>query len=167
MVCKKENKMEIWDILDEDGVKTGKTMVRGEKITPGDYYLAVHIWIRNSRGEYLIQKRAEDKTLWPGMWAATGGAAVSGETSMQSALREVEEELGIKPVEHNMVFISRIKKTNWFTDLWVLEQEMQLENIVMQKEEVCDVRWVTKQEIYSMVTDKEFVAYDYLESFLK
>lgn len=158
--------MEIWDILDENGERTGRTMLRSEKIKPGDYYLAVHIWIINSKGEYLIQKRAEDKSLWPGMWAATGGAAVSGESSLEAALREVEEELGFRPNPNNLNFLERIKRKDWFTDLWILRQDIGIESIIMQLEEVCDVLWATKEEILQMVQEKRFVNYSYLIEFL-
>jgi isopentenyldiphosphate isomerase len=159
--------MEIWDILDEHGDKTGRTITRGEALRPGEYYLAVHIWIRNSAGEYLIQKRADDKPLWPGMWAATGGAAISGEGSLQSALREAEEELGVRPDSGRMEFITRIKRTEWFTDIWLLRQDIRIEDIVMQKEEVSAVQWATKEQILSMVERKDFVEYEYLQEILE
>ena len=53
--------MELWDILDEKGNKTGRTMVRGNRIKRGDYHLVVHIWAKNEKGEYLIQKRAKTR----------------------------------------------------------------------------------------------------------
>lgn len=157
--------MEIWDVLDEHGNHTGRTMVRGEKMNPGEYYLAVHIWIKNSEGQYLIQKRSEEKTLWPGVWAVTGGAVVSGETSLQAAMREVEEELGVRPQGNSMCFLTRIKRKDWFTDLWLLQQDIEIADITMQPGEVDDVRWSTADAINDMVKRKEFVAYNYLDAF--
>jgi 8-oxo-dGTP pyrophosphatase MutT (NUDIX family) len=158
--------MEIWDILDERGEKTGRTIMRGEPMGPGEYYLAVHIWIRNPKGEYLIQKRSEEKPLWPGMWAATGGAAVSGETSLEAALREVKEELGFEPDAGRMSFFGRVKRKDWFTDIWLLEQDIDLKDITMQREEVAAVMWAAKVRIIKMVREKEFVEFSYLASFL-
>ena len=37
--------MEIWDILDENGNKIGKTMQRGESLPEGFYHLGVDVWI--------------------------------------------------------------------------------------------------------------------------
>lgn len=155
--------MEIWDILDENGEKTNRTIARGETLKPGDYYLAVHIWIRNGSGEYLIQKRADDKPLWPGMWAATGGAVISGESSLEAVLREIEEELGIRPDAGEMIFVERLKRKDWFTDLWLLEKDVALEDITMQAEEVSAVKWATMDEIRQMIETKTFVHYDYLD----
>lgn len=158
--------MEIWDILDENGEKTGRTMVRGGNPKHGEYYLAVHIWIRNGRGEYLIQKRSDTKPLWPGMWAATGGAAISGEDSLDAALREVEEELGIKADQGNMRLIKRLKRKGTFADVWLLESDIPLEKIIMQQEEVSDVRWVSMEELKAMIRRKEFLNYSYVRAIL-
>ena len=59
------DKMEIWDILDENGNKTGRTIIRGEKLEVDEYHLVVHIWIINSNGEILIQKRPEHLEFAP------------------------------------------------------------------------------------------------------
>ena len=53
--------MEIWDILDENGNKTGKTMKRGEPIPEGFYHLGADVWIINSENKILIQKRSAKK----------------------------------------------------------------------------------------------------------
>lgn len=158
--------MEIWDILDETGRPTGRTIGRGDRLAPGEYYLAVHIWIVNHKGEYLIQKRDLEKPLWPGMWAATGGAAIAGETSLEAAMREVEEELGIRPDPESIVLLARIKREDFFTDIWSLRQEIDLQDIVMQPGEVCGVRWASVEEIEQLVLAGEFVNYRYLSSFL-
>ena len=48
--------MEIWDIMNEDGVITGKTAVRGRTVLGrGEYHLVVHIWVISSDGNFLIQ----------------------------------------------------------------------------------------------------------------
>jgi isopentenyldiphosphate isomerase len=161
-----EGTMELWDILDDSGRPTGRTVARGDRLKPGEYYLAVHIWFMNGKGEYLIQKRDKDKPLWPGMWAATGGAAIAGETSREAALREVEEELGIRPDPEQMVLLARIKRENFFTDIWSLRQEIDLCDIVMQQGEVCAVRWASRDEIEQLLLVGEFVNYRYLKSFL-
>ncbi len=45
--------MELWDIYDIDRNKTDKIMERGAKFNEGDYHLAVHICIFNSKGEMI------------------------------------------------------------------------------------------------------------------
>ena len=90
---------EIWDLYDGCGEKTGRTMVRGEAIPTGFYHIGVHIWPMNGRGELLIQRRSMSVQWKPGIWAATGGSAVSGEEPLAAARRELREELGYAPFQ--------------------------------------------------------------------
>ena len=49
--------MEIWDILDENGNKTGKTIDKADPMSraPGVYHQGVDVWIINSENKILIQ----------------------------------------------------------------------------------------------------------------
>ena len=51
--------MELWDIYDRNRNKTGKIIKRGERMLEGEFHLIVHIWIKNSNNEFLIQQRSE------------------------------------------------------------------------------------------------------------
>lgn len=56
--------MEILDIYDNDGKITGKTIVRGDKsvVLNNNEHIAVSvIYIRNSNGDYLMQKTSNEK----------------------------------------------------------------------------------------------------------
>ena len=78
---------EYWDILDADGEKTGKRVKRERfgTLGVGQYHLVAHVWITNSSGEFLIQKRSRNKQPMPGEWAATSGSVKSGEDSRTAA----------------------------------------------------------------------------------
>ena len=54
--------MELWDVYDENRKPLGYTVKR-EKFDSlnNEYHIVVHIWIKNSKGEYLIQKRSSNK----------------------------------------------------------------------------------------------------------
>ena len=88
--------METWELLDENGNPTGNIIVRGEPLLPGQYHLVEHIWIVDSKGRILIQRRADHLRLMAGLWAATGGSAIAGEDSESAARRELFEERGIR-----------------------------------------------------------------------
>lgn len=62
---------EMWDIVDQNGNKTGRLHERGRPMQKGEYPLSVSVWILNRQGEFLISKRAPAKTA-PGMWETTG-----------------------------------------------------------------------------------------------
>ena len=89
-------KMEIIDLYNGKREKLNKTFIREDgEPEDGEYKLSVHVWILNNRGEILIQKRNENLKRNPGKWAFTGGIVDSGETSVEGAIRESKEELGI------------------------------------------------------------------------
>ena len=106
--------MEKWDILNADGEPIGKTTLRGKcNLKTGEYHLVVHIWMVSSKGEFLIQRRSENKKLMPGEWAATGGAAISGEDSYTAANRELYEELGIPSNKQTLIKLCILPEQNF------------------------------------------------------
>ena len=152
--------MEKWDILNADGVNTGKTTLRGRcNLKPGEYHLVVHIWVVSSRGEFLIQRRSDNKKLMPGEWAATGGAAISGEDSYTAANRELYEELGIPSSRQTLKKIARIKRRNSLLDIWFINTDIASERLRLQKDEVAEARWVSRDEFEGMIAGGEFHNY--------
>ncbi len=55
----------------------------------------VHVWIRNSKGKYLISQRSANRPTYPLMWECVGGLVVKGEDSLQGAIREEKEQVGV------------------------------------------------------------------------
>ncbi len=151
--------MELWDILDAEGNKTGRTIVRGEKLQEDECHLVVHIWILNDKGEFLIQKRADHLKLMPGLWAATGGSVVAGEDGRTAAIREVKEELGFDVDESNFTKLSAIKRQGNFAEVWLVKQNVSIENLVLQVEEVSEAKWVNKEELQDMINTGVFHNY--------
>lgn len=151
---------EIWDILNENGSITGKTTVRGVGfLKPGEYHLVVHIWVISSDGKVLIQKRSQNKKLMPGEWAATGGAAISGETSFQAANRELFEELGIRSTPETLKKLLRLKRRNSLLDVWTITCDTPVNELKLQETEVAAARWVTISELKDMIKQGKFHNY--------
>ncbi|MEE1074583.1 MAG: NUDIX domain-containing protein [Acutalibacteraceae bacterium] len=152
--------LEKWDILDSNGALTGKTALRGgNTLKSGEYHLVVHIWIVSSDNRVLIQRRSPNKKHMPGEWAATGGAAVSGENSFEAASRELFEELGIKSDEQNLKKLLRLKRRNSWLDVWFIECNTPAEKLVLQASEVAEAKWVSREELDRMIENGEFHNY--------
>ena len=81
--------MEKRDLYDENRKLTGKTIYKGEEIPKGSYIVVVLVFIQNSEGKFLIQKRSERKN---GLYATTGGHPKSGEDSVQGIITEVKKK---------------------------------------------------------------------------
>lgn len=151
---------EIWDILNENGSVTGKTAVRGiGALKPGEYHLVVHIWVTSDNGQILIQKRSQNKKLMPGEWAATGGAAVSGEDSFKAASRELFEELSINSTPETLKKLFRLKRRNSLLDVWTTKCNTPANELKLQESEVADAKWVSVPELKNMIKKGEFHNY--------
>ncbi|MBI2600358.1 NUDIX domain-containing protein [Candidatus Daviesbacteria bacterium] len=86
---------ELLDILSLDGKITGQA-ARGVLYKTGALHKAVNIFVVNSQGEILLQKRSTKKMKYPGFWDLSVGEHVKpGEGYNEAALRGIKEELGI------------------------------------------------------------------------
>ena len=149
--------MEIWDVLDSEGNKTGATIEKGKKIPEGYYHSGADVWIINSENKILIQKRSPQKRLQPNVWAMTGGSIIKGETSLQTIEREALEELGVRLNIKNAKFINRYKVEDVWLDTYLLKQDIDIENLKLQKEEVSEVKWATYEEIEKIFKEGNFI----------
>lgn len=150
--------MEIWDILDEDGNKTGKTMVKGEKVPKGFYHLGADIWIVNSENKILIQKRSPLKRQSPNVWGMTGGSVIKGESSLETIERETFEELGIQLNMENVQLINHYKTGEVWLDTYLIKQDIDLDDIIIKEDEVSEVKWATYDEIEELFQQNRFLA---------
>lgn len=151
---------ERWDVLNKDGKPLGRTVFRGENtLRAGEYHLVVHIWVLSSDGNILIQRRSPEKKLMPGEWAATGGAAISGEDSYTAAHRELFEELGIFSTPESMKKLTRIFRRNSLLDVWAITCDCVAEELTLQKSEVAAVKWVTRAQLKRMIEEGRFHNY--------
>ncbi|WBW99232.1 NUDIX hydrolase [Oceanirhabdus sp. W0125-5] len=164
--------MELWDILDGNGNKTGRTVQRGKPMAQDEYHLVVHVWIKNSKGEFLITKRSPNKRHLPNMWETTVGAAIVGDDSLKAALREVNEEIGVElsPADGNCLFRLKRQQHDYpdFVDVWLFHDEVDITKVVYQPEEVCGAMWAAPSKIQSMIELGEFAdTFTYLEELFK
>jgi 8-oxo-dGTP pyrophosphatase MutT (NUDIX family) len=160
--------MELFDLYDKEGNLLGKTMERGSSNQEGEYHLVVHIWIQNSKGEFLIQQRNKDTDRIPHQWAATGGAVSSGETSIEGAIRETYEELGIKVKGEDFQFMGRFyshtKKTNYMTDLYLIQKDFLIEDMILDIKEVRQVSYMTLDDYKRLVSENKAWEYEDMPS---
>ena len=156
--------MELWDLYTIDKEPTGKTMVRGEKQPEGYYNLVVSVWIRNREGKYLISQRSASKRSCPLMWEAVAGGVISGETSVQGAVREVKEEIGMDIDPSRLRLILTQTGLHWkgrfirqIADvyLYVTDEEYDAQNAV--SDEVAQSRWMTADEIRRFIDDGRMI----------
>ncbi len=161
---------EIWDLYDENRELLGKDHVRGEQLPIDGYHLVVHVWIRNSKGEYLIAQRSANRQTYPLVWECVDGSVIKGEDSLQGALREVKEEVGVDLLpEKGHVILSDIKKiefgkvVNKIVDVWLFEYDGEVDLSNATTDEVAQVAWMNRSQIKELFDANMFV--DTLEYF--
>lgn len=159
--------MEKWDVLDANGLQTGRRVERGVScLSAGEYHLVVHIWIISKTGKMLIQRRSKRKKYMPGEWAATGGAAIAGEDSVSAARRELNEELGIALPESAFSLCRRFRRRNSFVDIWMVRCDKRVSDLHLQRSEVSQARWISAAELSEMINSGDYHNYgaDYFDA---
>lgn len=159
--------MEYLDIVDESGLPTGETIERSVAHRDGILHRTAHVWVvRENKGrmEILLQKRSEEKESFPGMFdTSSAGHIPAGEESVPSALRELEEELGIKAtapqlhyagtfrIQYEKVFHGGLFRDNEVTRVYVYREAVDINKLSLQESEVSEVRWFDLEEVWNEI----------------
>ena len=149
---------ELLDLFTGDGRPTGLTMERGGEKKPGYFTLGMHAFVYDSRGRFLLQKRAQGKGFRPGQWETHMGHALAGESSFDCALRELREELGVSLPPDSFVKVYRWVEAGarMLTDLYFVRADLDESSLTLQKDEVIGVQWVSKTEMLDFVRDMDY-----------
>ena len=147
--------MELLDLYDDEGKLLGITIERGSKFEKGNIMLSL-VFIKNKDGKFLIQKTSKEKGS---KYSSTGGHVIHGENGIDTILRELKEELGLNVKEDEVKSIAFVKhpKRPCFINLYLLEKDVDINSLVLQKEEVDSVYWMTKEEIISLIKEGNFI----------
>lgn len=101
-------RMELLDIVDENGIPTGAVVSREKAHAQGIRHRTSHVWLarkREGKLEILLQKRCETKDSWPGCYdISSAGHIPAGVDFILSALRELREELGVEATPEELIF---------------------------------------------------------------
>ena len=143
---------ELRDLYDINSNKTDKTYRKGDLIPDGYYPMVVMVVIRNSNGEFLMQKRVKSKG---GDWGVTGGHPKSGETPIEGIITEVKEELGLDFSNENFIEYDSGCDGKDCYKMYFVTKDININDITIQQEELSEVRWFTMEELKSMVNTGE------------
>ena len=105
--------MEFFDVCDERGLPTGEVVERSVAHSKGILHRTAHVWIIkkvDGRWQVLLQKRSKDKDSYPGQFdTSSAGHIPAGMEPLESARRELREELGISAGEEQLRFIGTFR----------------------------------------------------------
>lgn len=176
--------MEMLDIVDEYGEPTGRVKERSQVHKDGDRHRTSHVWIvrDNDKGSFdiLLQKRSENKDSFPGcLDISSAGHIVAGTGFLESALRELKEELGItaskdqfiecgmRTIVSENIFHDKLFKDNQITKVYKLKlNDLDINTLNLQKEEVESVVWIDFNQCIEGVKNNTINHCIYLEELL-
>lgn len=147
---------ELIDIYDENNKSLSIKKMKSEAHKNGLWHRAAHIWIYNSQGEILLQLRVKNKDMNPDMWdISAAGHVGTGEKPIISALREMEEEIGLSVKQEDLEFheIKKVKavykeiKNNEFYYVYFLKYDGDIDKLTLQKEEVAKIKFLSIDKI--------------------
>ena len=143
---------EHYDVLDENGNKTGQALPKSEVHERELWHGSAFMWIYNSKGELLLQYRAADKKLYASVWdVSVAGHISAGADPLTTAVREAEEELGVRVKNEDLTSLGTCKDEDIMINgsthrehdyIFLLPAEIKEDQLVLQQSEVTSVKWI-------------------------
>ena len=143
--------MELLDVYDDNGKKTGKVVERGiddSVFEKGEHIAVAIIYIENSKGEFLIQKTSKEKG---GIYSSTGGHIDHNEEPIDSIVREVKEELGLEISKNDIADLGYLVVDFPVRFVFYMKKDIDIESLTIKKDEVESVSFMTIQELRKII----------------
>lgn len=142
-------------LVDSNDTVVGK-MEKMEAHQKAQLHRAVSVFIFNSQGQLLLQKRAESKYHSPGLWTNTACTHPRpNESNENAAIRRLDEEMGVVNVKLTKLFDFTYKEdfdnglTEYEFDHVFIGLSDDMPN--PEPEEVCDYEYVECEELLAQI----------------
>ncbi len=150
--------MELWDLYNAHGQRTGQTLTRGEVIPDGLFHLVADIAVRHTDGSFLFTLRDCNKPVFPGKWEfGAGGSVVKGEEALDGARRELLEETGIEADSLIPAFYIVRPENHTIYYGYLATYAGDKDAVRLQEGETIDYRWLTAEETVAFMQTDECV----------
>jgi len=148
---------EVFPVVNERGEVIGRTTRREAHSDPAIIHPCIGIFIFNTRGEVLLQKRSATKDLGPNCWTLSVGGHIRYEGDpRETAIREAEEEVGITIPPKQLQFMGEtltrdaVESEYWYIYRYDMQEEVPL---TAHPDEVAELRFVPLDELRVMIND--------------
>lgn len=92
----------------------------------------------------------------------SAGHVIAGESSIEGAIRETKEELGVETTKDDYMYIGEfIYDETWeIAQIYLLKKDLKIEDLKLEKEEVSEVKWLSLEEFKEIFYSSEFVPFN-------
>lgn len=153
---------ELLDVFDENNEPTGEALPRSEVHKRGLWHRSAHVFVVNSKNETLLQLRSKHKKDYPSEWdVSVAGHIEAGDSPIDTAIREVWEEIGLELGNADLEFIYTQKRNaitpkvnytnNEFIYVYLTRQDLDPEQIKLDPMEVERVEYFSKERVLDML----------------
>ncbi len=153
-------------LVDENDSAIGSASKVSAHYQAGLLHRAFSVLMFDREGRLLLQKRADDKVTFPGVWANsccshplssdTESELIDASGVKRAAIRKLHQELGISPDDLSLDdfhFVTKMMYSARMNADWI---EREIDHILviqadvdikMNQNEVSEIKWVSKQEL--------------------
>ncbi len=151
--------MELLDLYDEYNEALGTSKLRSAVHADGDWHRVVHIYVRNDAGQYLVHLRSPMKDGQANCWDTRfGGHVIAGHSDDETALREMEEEIGLQVKLSDLIPGGvRSYEGDWNKEhsrIYYYCYNGDIKNLHFNDNEVVRVEWLSPEEIIDSMENK-------------
>ncbi|MER7719507.1 NUDIX domain-containing protein [Streptomyces flaveolus] len=149
---------EILDIVDENDRVTGQAR-RGDAYARGLRHRCVFVRARDARGRVFVHRRTPTKLVFPSLYDMfVGGVVGAGESYDDAALREAEEELGVRGLERPEFLFKFLYDDGGGRTWWSAVYEVRVSSrVAPQVEEVAWWGFLEEAELERRLREWEWV----------
>ncbi|ASW05441.1 NUDIX domain-containing protein [Rhizobium sp. 11515TR] len=151
------------DVLDESGLRTGEVLSRSDIHRLGKLHRVVHLYLFDTKGRLFLQRRSLAVDHFPGaLTISVLGHVDAGESSMDTAERELEEELGLSRDRVSTRFLFSYRRDavlsdeyidRQFNDVYAAWGDFELSDVAIDNKEVTGVSLIEFAEFIAMASD--------------
>ncbi|MFC2110179.1 NUDIX domain-containing protein [Bacteroidota bacterium] len=153
---------ELIELLDQNGQPNGKSCLKSIAHQQGLFHASVHIWFYTKVGEVLLQKRKHTKQTFPSLWDVSVAGHISfGEKELISAIREIEEEIGLVVNPEALTYLGTSQHKNKHSKnlidhelhhIYISELKVPFSNLTIQESEVEEIKLLSINEFQNELT---------------
>ena len=152
--------MELIKIVDENGNFTGTIMDKDKAHDQNLLHWEVATFIINNEKQVLLQKRSVSKRFNPNKWGLCAGHVDADEELETAAVREIEEEIGLKVSKDELNLLEekevKVRETNsHITRYYYVICNKNEKDFIIQEEELSEVKWFDIDEIMEMMKNND------------